>query len=148
MQRALTVATCQFPVSGDIEKNLTHTLTLIAQAKEQGAQVTHFSESSLSARIYQEEGREMGSLITGTVRGRAANNHLWISASNTSQRESCFAGFVVQPDGRLLHQLKRNVAGVLISQFDLSKAFADPSGPWRDRAIQGILHSNVLEKQE
>ena len=281
MRRALIVATCQFPVSGDIEKNLTHTLALIAKAKEQDAEVAHFSESSLSgyagldfkryerhdqialqnalaqiaehcatltiwaiigghhfeaamakpynclwviddqgvivqrydkricygkpgecehhyyqpgkepvlfeingilcgllichewrypelyreqkqrgtevlfhswydvspsARAYAEEGRELGSLITGTVRGNAANNHLWISASNTSKRESSFASFVVQPDGRLLHQLKRNVTGALISRLDLNKAFVDPSGPWRDRAIQGILHSDVLDK--
>ncbi len=281
MRRELIVATCQFPVSGDIEQNLAHTLTLIAKAKARGAAVAHFSESSLSgyagfdferyderdqtalqsalartaahcaalkiwavigghhfdaampkpynclwviddqgvivrrydkricygkpgegehryyqpgkepvlfeingvvcgflichewrypelyreqkqrgtevlfqsfydgnlsARAYDDEGREMGSLITGAIRDRAANNHLWISASNTSKRQSCFAGFVAQPDGRLLHQLKRNVTGALISRIDLDREFADPSGPWRDRAINGILHSDMLEE--
>lgn len=281
MRRELIVATCQFPVSGPVEKNRTHIATLLANAKEQGAEVAHCSESSLSgyagyefkrydrhrqrlitsalaqiaehcaalriwavvgshhfdaamekpynclwviddqgvmvkrydkricygrpgehehcyyqpgkepvvfkingvvcgllichewrypelyreqkllgtevlfqsfydgnlsARAYEEEGKEMGSLVTGTVRGRAANNHLWISASNTSKRESCYGSFLVQPDGRLLNQLKRNVTGVMVNRLDLSKTFADPSGPWRDRAIKGILHSDVLEK--
>ena len=253
MSRELVVATCQFPVSGDIDKNRSFILTLMARAREGGADIAHFSESSLSgyagidfidlatrdhallqqsleqiadraARLkiwvivgghhfdgehelpynclwliddsgavagrydkrfctggpgeaehayyqpgkapvlftikgvrcgmlichewrypelyrehyrlgtdvlfqswydgnqsageYEAAGKEMGSLIQGTVRGRAANNRLWISASNTSRRESCFASFVVRPEGRIRHQAKRNVTGVLVSRID------------------------------
>ncbi|MBW2514419.1 MAG: carbon-nitrogen hydrolase family protein [Deltaproteobacteria bacterium] len=100
-------------------------------------------DGNLSKAEYQTQGREMGSLITGTVRGSAANNQLWISASNTSRKESCFASFVVRPDGRIVHQLKRNVAGVLITWINSREKFADPSGPWRQRARKGILHSGV-----
>ena len=102
-------------------------------------------DGSLSAEAYKAVGRDLGSLIVGTVRGRAANNALWISASNTSMRESCFASFMVQPDGRILRQLKRNVTGLIISHIDLNKNYSDPSGPWRDRAVQGIFHNDVLE---
>jgi len=102
-------------------------------------------DGNMSAAEYEDEGKEMGSLIRGTVRGRAANNYLWISASNTSKRASAFGSFVVQPDGRIRHQLKRNVTGMLISRIALQSAFADPSGPWRARAMEGVLHSDVLE---
>ena len=44
----LTVATCQFPVSADIHRNLTFILRQMRTAKRRGAQVAHFSESSLS----------------------------------------------------------------------------------------------------
>ena len=70
-------------------------------------------DGNLSATEYKSQGKELGSLITGAVRGYAANNYLWISASNTSGRESCFASFVARPDGKILHQLKRNVTGIL-----------------------------------
>jgi predicted amidohydrolase len=99
-------------------------------------------DGNSSRKVYLEEGQELGGLITGTVRGNAANNYLWISASNTSKRESSFASFVVRPDGKIDQQLKRNIAGVLISKINFRKKFFDPSGPWRGRVIKGILHSD------
>jgi predicted amidohydrolase len=101
-------------------------------------------DGNLSATEYKSQGKELGSLITGAVRGYAANNYLWISASNTSGRESCFASFVARPDGKILHQLKRNVTGILISKINSNTKFADPSGPWRKRVYKGILHSGRL----
>ncbi len=89
-------------------------------------------DGNLSAAGYRSEGKELGELITGTVRGNAANNYLWISGSNTCKRESCFPCFVVQPDGKVSGKLSRNRSGVLISKIDLGKSFADPSGHLRD----------------
>jgi predicted amidohydrolase len=116
---------------------------LYREQKELGTEIVFQSwyERHLSAAEYEKEGKDQGSLVVGTARGNAANNYLWLSGSNTSARESCFASFVVQPDGKVLHQLRRNVTGVLISKINLDTAFADPSGPWRDRARDGILHS-------
>lgn len=96
-------------------------------------------DGGLTAEAFREHGQATGSLITGTVRGYAANNYLWISASNTSRRESCFPGFVVRPDGRVVHRLKRNVTGIVLTRIDFRQAFEDPSGPWRAHAMQGIL---------
>ena len=48
MERELIVATCQFPVSADIGRNRSYILKQMAAAKSQGAEVAHFSESSLS----------------------------------------------------------------------------------------------------
>jgi deaminated glutathione amidase len=119
---------------------------LYREQKQLGTQVLFQSwyDGNLSTTEYKKQGKELGSLITGAVRGYAANNYLWISASNTSERESCFAGFVVRPDGKIRHQLKRNVTGMLISKINSNTKFADPSGPWRKRAYKGILHSGRL----
>ena len=43
----LSVATCQFPTSSDIEKNYTHIAGLMKTAAERGAEVAHFPESCL-----------------------------------------------------------------------------------------------------
>ncbi len=92
-------------------------------------------DGNLSFKDYQNEGKELGDLIPGTVRGNAANNHLWISASNTCKKESSFPAFVVQPDGKIMHKLKRNRTGILISRIDISKTYIDPSSHNRDRVI-------------
>ena len=88
-------------------------------------------DGNLSASQYENEGKELGQLIVGTVKGNAASNYLWISASNTSKRESTFPAMVVRPDGKIESKLYRNRSGVLISEIDLNKKFADPSGHLR-----------------
>lgn len=44
----LTVATCQFPTSADISRNLTYVFSQMNSAKDRGAQVAHFPEACLS----------------------------------------------------------------------------------------------------
>lgn len=92
-------------------------------------------DGNLSIEDYQSEGKELGELIPGSVRGYAANNHLWISGSNTCRKESSFPAFVVQPDGKVYQKLSRNQTGVLISRIDIGQRFIDPSFHNRDRVI-------------
>jgi deaminated glutathione amidase len=92
-------------------------------------------DGNLSPDRYRREGKELGELITGTVRGNAASNYLWISASNNSSKESSFPSFVAQPDGRIMHKLSRNRAGVLISRIDTEEVFTDPSSHNRKRLL-------------
>jgi predicted amidohydrolase len=44
----LTVATCQFPVDARIDRNCRHVMRQLRSAKEQGADIAHFPEASLS----------------------------------------------------------------------------------------------------
>ena len=44
----LTIATCQFPTSSDIEQNLHYILRQMRRAKQRGAAVAHFPEACLS----------------------------------------------------------------------------------------------------
>src|SRR5919202_5569347 len=48
MRMKLSVATCQFPVDSDIQRNFEYIARQIQAAKKQGADVVHFPEGSLS----------------------------------------------------------------------------------------------------
>lgn len=97
-------------------------------------------DGNLSRRRYRESGKELGTLIVGTVKGNASSNYLWISASNTSRKESCFPGFVVRPDGMILNKMKRNLQRVLISSIDTSKDVPDPTGHLRNQLNRYIKY--------
>ncbi|HWZ89206.1 MAG TPA: nitrilase-related carbon-nitrogen hydrolase, partial [Polyangiaceae bacterium] len=74
----------------------------------------------------------------------AANNYVWISCSNTSARESCWPSFFVRPDGVATGKLRRNVAGVLISNVNPREKYYDSTAAWRERAMRGVFHSGKL----
>lgn len=84
---------------------------------------------------YQSEGKNLGEVIPGFVRGNAANNKLWVSGANTSKKQSSFPAFVCQPDGHVVAKLKRNVSGVLISEIDFDAEYLDLSSHLRDEVI-------------
>lgn len=89
-------------------------------------------DGNYSEEEYQSEGKNLGEVIPGFVRGNAANNKLWISAANTCKKQQGFPVFVAQPDGRILGKLKRNFTGVLISEIDFNKDHIDLSSHLRD----------------
>ncbi len=95
-----------------------------------------FYDRNLSTKEYLKEGIHQRNLLTGTMIGNAANNYLWISASNTSKKESCFPSMVIQPDGRIKNKLQRNRAGVLITEINMDQAFDDPSKYWRNKLLK------------
>ena len=82
--------------------------------------------------------------MPATMQSQAGNNFVWISASNTSARESCWPSFFVRPDGVTTGRLKRNVAGVLVSKVDTEEALYDSTVAWRGRAMRGVHHSGRL----
>jgi len=86
--------------------------------------------------------------MPATMQAASASSHVWISCSNTSARESCWASFFVRPDGVITGRLRRNRAGVLISRVDLSDPLYDSTIVWRERAMRGIFHSGRLVQDE
>jgi deaminated glutathione amidase len=73
----------------------------------------------------------------------AACNHMWISAPNSSARESLWPAFFVRADGVTTGRLRRNTPGVLISDVDTDEELYDSTRFWRRQAIAGVLHSGV-----
>ncbi len=73
----------------------------------------------------------------------AASNHVWISCSNSSRRESLWPAFFVRADGITVGRLRRNTPGVLISTVDTDQELYDSTAAWRDRAMGGVLHSGT-----
>lgn len=85
-----------------------------------------------------------GITMPATMQAAAASSHVWISCSNTSARQSCWASFFVRPDGVITGRLRRNITGILISIVDTKAQIYDSTVAWRDRAMQGVYHSGVL----
>lgn len=84
--------------------------------------------------------------MPATMISEAANNHMWISCPNSSARESCWGSFFVRPDGVVTGRLRRHTAGVLISELDMDEEIYDSTAAWRDRAMDGVLHSGTLAR--
>ncbi len=67
------------------------------------------------------------------IQCRAADNVMWVAASNSSARHSCWATRFVRPDGSVADQLKRHVAGILYHDFP-------------DSTLKGWIHNNKVMK--
>lgn len=87
-------------------------------------------------------------IVPSTMSCRAAENHFWISANNSTTRPSRWSSFTVQPDGQIVDRLKLHRPGVLITDMKLDPNLFDAPGPWRDSAIRGQLHSGKLVKDK
>jgi predicted amidohydrolase len=110
---------------------------LYREYKSLGAELIF--QSWYDARVDPEEyrisGSGHGSLIIGSVRSNAANNYLWISGSNASNRESSIGSFLIQPDGSVQSKLPRNKRGLLIAELNTLRRFIDPSRHNRERFL-------------
>ena len=78
-------------------------------------------------------------IIRQTMQCRAATNGFWVSMSNSSGYYSPYPSCFIQPDGKIIGQLKSNRAGMMVNTVDLKKEFYDPMADYRDMAIAGKL---------
>ena len=78
-------------------------------------------------------------IIRQTMQCHAATNHFWVSMANASGYYSPYPSCFIQPDGRIVRQLKANHPGMMVNTVDLSKEFYDPMVDFRDMAISGAL---------
>ena len=83
-------------------------------------------------------------IVPATMSCRAAENHFWVSANNSTTRPSRWASFTVRPDGQIMGRLQLHRPGVLITDMTLDPDLYDAPGLWRDRAMNGKLHSGEL----
>jgi predicted amidohydrolase len=83
-------------------------------------------------------------IVPSTMACRAAENHFWVSANNSTARPSKWASFTVRPDGQIMGRSKLHQPGVLITDMVLDPSLFDAPGPWRECAMNGQLHSGVL----
>lgn len=78
-------------------------------------------------------------IMRQTMQCRAATNHFWVSMSNSSGYYSPYPSCFIQPDGKIVRQLRQNHAGIMVNKVDLRKKFYDPMANFRDMAIRGRL---------
>jgi predicted amidohydrolase len=70
----------------------------------------------------------------------AATNYFYMSLSNSSSPES-WPCYFITPDGLVQNNLTPNVAGILISDVDISTEYYDASREYRQDAMNGKLNS-------
>ncbi len=83
-------------------------------------------------------------IVPATMQCRAAENHFWVSANNSTTRPSKWPSFAVAPDGRITGRLKLHRPSVLITDMNFDQEYFDAPVLWRDRAMREQLHSGEL----
>jgi len=78
-------------------------------------------------------------IMRQTMQCRAATNHFWVSMANSSSYYSPYPSCFIQPDGKIVRQLRQNRAGMMVNTVNLGKKFYDPMVNFRDMAISGVL---------
>jgi predicted amidohydrolase len=78
-------------------------------------------------------------IMRQTMQCRAATNYLWVSMSNSSGYYSPYPSCFIQPDGKIVRQLRTNRPGLMVNTVNLSRKFYDPMKKFRDIAIAGAL---------
>ncbi|MFQ5734630.1 MAG: carbon-nitrogen hydrolase family protein [Planctomycetaceae bacterium] len=117
---------------------------LYREYKQLGVQVLFQSFHNARKTVVKDDSYDIWKhIVPATMSCRAAENHFWVSANNSTTRPSRWASFAVRPDGAIAGRLKKHVAGVLITDMAI-KTYFDAPGPWRDRAMHGRLHSGRL----
>ena len=81
-------------------------------------------------------------IMRQTMQCRAATNAFWASMANPSAYYSPYPSCFIQPDGKIVKQLKQNRAGIMTNTVDLRKEFYDPMKHFRELAINGILDNS------
>ena len=115
---------------------------LYREYKKQGVDVIFQSFHNARASVVVDETYNIWStIVPATMSCRAAENHFWVSANNSTTRPSRWASFAVRPDGQILGRLKLHTPGVLMTDMKLDSKFFDAPGLWRDAAMNGQLHS-------
>ena len=80
-------------------------------------------------------------IMRQTMQCRAATNHFWASMSNSSGYYAPYPSCFIQPDGKIVRQLRSNRPGLMVNAVDVRKKFYDPMADFRDVAISGKLNN-------
>ena len=81
-------------------------------------------------------------IMRQTMQSHAATNNFWISMTNSSGYYSPYPSCFIQPDGKIIGQLKANHPGMMINTVDLKKSFYDPMKDFRQIVLRGKLNNS------
>jgi predicted amidohydrolase len=113
--------------------------------KKLGVQVLFQSFHNARASVVADQKYNIWkTIVPATMQCRAAENHFWVSANNSTARPSKWASFAVQPDGQIVGRLKMHRPGVLVTDMAMRGDFFDAPALWREAAMSDTLHSGSL----
>lgn len=78
-------------------------------------------------------------IMRQSMQCRAATDNFWVSMSNPSGYYAPYPSCFIQPDGKIVAELKSNKAGLMINTVDMNLKFYDPMEKFRNMAIAGKL---------
>ena len=78
-------------------------------------------------------------IMRQTMQCRAATNHFWVSCTNSSGYYAPYPSCFIQPDGKIVKQLRQNRPGLMVNRIDLRKKFYDPMADFRNMVLAGAL---------
>jgi len=81
-------------------------------------------------------------IMRQTMQCRAATNYFWISCANSSGYYSPYPSCFIQPDGKIVKQLRMNRSGIMFNSVDLNRKFYDPMVNFRDMVLAGALDNS------
>lgn len=118
---------------------------LYRDLKRENVQIIFQSFHNARATVVADEKYNIWkTIVPSTMSCRAAENHFWVSANNSTARPSRWGSFAVRPDGLITGQLAIHRSGILISDMEIRTDFFDAPGPWRESAMNGQLHSGCF----
>mgnify|MGYP005838492159 CR=1 FL=1 len=82
-------------------------------------------------------------IIPATLQARAADNFMWLSASNASDSYQLWPSLFITPEGRVVQRLRRHRTGLMVNAVDTEQEFPDKCS-FKDLAIRGVLHSGTV----
>ena len=80
-------------------------------------------------------------IMRQTMQSHAACNHFWVSMANSSGYYAPYPSCFIQPEGKIIGQLRINRPGLMVNTVDLKKVFYDPMKKFRDNVITGRLNN-------
>jgi len=118
---------------------------LYREYKKQKVDIIFQSFHNARSTVVEDESYNIWkTIVPATMSCRAAENHFWVSANNSTARPSRWANFTVRPDGQIVGRLSLHRPGVLLTDMALDPSFFDAPGPWRTAAMRGELHSGSI----
>ncbi len=78
-------------------------------------------------------------IMRQSMQCRAATDFFWVSMANSSAFYSAYPSCFIQPDGKIVQQLKFHQPGIMFNIVDLGQRFYDPMAPYRKLAMRGRL---------
>ena len=117
---------------------------LYRELKKLGVEVIFQSFHNARTTVVEDQEYNIWkTIVPSTMSCRAAENHFWISANNSTARPSRWGSFSVRPDGAIVGQAKVHRPQVLMTEMNMDPSFFDAPGPWRESAMNGKLNSGV-----
>ena len=148
VQGTITVATCQFPTSSNIDSNLGYALDQMRTAKARGADVAHFPEACLSGYagidMSSHQGFDWPRLAKAVrdVLALAGKLHLWVVLGSahrlTKPNKPHNSLYIIDDEGRLIDRYDKRFCSGDASGMTGDLAHYSPGDHFSVFAIRGI----------